>query len=120
VDAHHVLALDARRGARLAQEALGRLFAAIAREQELDRHALAEHLVAGEGDHAHAAEGEELLDAVLVRHEVAHRDRSRLGEPICLLVRLHVNAGAEASRVTSRPNGHKAVEKSVSPGVVLR
>ena len=95
-----VVALEARRRARLAQEALHHL-AARAGEEELDGHLLPQRDVRRRHDHAHAALPEHALDAVLAGEDLPLGDRRsrRLG----LLV--HARAQGVLSRRITAPLG---------------
>jgi hypothetical protein len=78
--AGHVLAVDANRGARLAQEALHDL--GVARDlgqEELERDALVELLVDRRHHHAHAALAEHAVDPVLAGDEVSNAHRAVRG-----------------------------------------
>ena len=74
-DAAHVLALDLRRRAPLAEEALGATLRALA-EEKLDRHALVELEVPRRDDDAHASAPEHALDTVFTAEGLAGQDGS--------------------------------------------
>ena len=77
--ARDVLALDARRGARLAEEARDRvrLLVGVRFAHELERDALLEVQVGRDDDPAHAAFAEQALDAVLAGEHRPGRKRHR-------------------------------------------
>jgi hypothetical protein len=75
-DASDVLALDAHRRLRLAQEASHQIRVRRGRrKQEFERHFLAELEVRGGDHHAHSAGAEDAFYAVLAEQHVARRDR---------------------------------------------
>jgi hypothetical protein len=88
-----VLALQARGGLRLADEALlGHVVGGAVDEEHLHGHALVEHDVVGRVDDGHAALARDLLDPVLSGHHVASHEGPRLPVGLRALVR-HATTG---------------------------
>src|SRR5581483_9126008 len=96
--ANDLLALDLRRGARLAEEPLERVAAPLqARREQLDRDRLIEMEVMREQDDAHAAFAEQTLDPEAAGENIADADRGhenqRLSEERAAAVRQGVEGG---------------------------